>query len=1041
MRNISFRSLYHRIIAFLIVTIMLFTSTEIIVNGNNENELSGDFENGPSITLEDEDEMDFFKELHDEANVKLYVKDEVIIVLDSSDDSRDTQFYSKYSADVSSIETRTNGEIIAPVESIKSDLNIEFDVSEVKLLNPAKNNTGRQSFSIGNKYNNTFSVKFRDNTLPEVLESLRSNPKIKIAEPDYYRRVDSTPNDPYYSMQYALNNMNMEDAWDYSIGNRNVVVGIIDSGFDGTHEDLSVDVWNNPNYIVSEGICSICGRSDDTHGYNFTGGGTANGQPCGGTPFDVGYHGTHVAGIIGAKGDNNKGICGVNWKVSLAWLCVADDEESIPSSAIIQALAYANAHNIPITNNSYGGYFYSEAERMAIENYNGLFIAAAGNDYDNSDEYPHYPSNYDCPNIISVAATDTYDDKADFSNYGTKNVDVAAPGVEIYSTLPGNTYGYLSGTSMATPQVVGLAALIRHVRSNFNIWQIKGAICGTVQQEGKNYGIKYDGGIIDASAALAITAPDMKRVLFDFKYSGINNIKEYVLNGTCVKDPKINPRRSGYVFKGWYTSSTGGSLFNFNTPITEARTIYAHWETVLPNSFADKIPDPDFRQVILDLLNSMDNGNRYGNTIISSSDYATMASITELNLNYKNILDMTGINFFTGLKDLSCSYNRFTQLDISSLSNLKKFSCGFNTLSTIVFPTTCIIENLYCALTEISSIDVSNMTSLKYLYCFMNNLTSLDVSSCTNLQHLDCKDNHIASLNVVSLNRLSQIDCCFNDLTTLIVGSNVSYLHCGANHLTKLDISRATRLKTIHCYQNQLTVINVCNNTVLSNLYASNNEINDGTDLVVNYNNQTPYTGSAYYQTAWDDCPFTDMPGVGYKKAVEYVYTQGYMEGTTPTTFSPNVNIDRALLATVLYTVAGAPDVSLLTIPFTDVLSTSEYYDAVKWVYNNGVMAGTTSTLFDPTGTVDHETAAVIFDNYAQVMPYSFSYVRPSYAFEDNADISSWASSSVDKMYRYGIFDYFNKVNGDYQFVPSAILTRKDLAVLIRRFETIALYL
>ena len=439
-------------------------------------------------------------------------------------------------------------------------------------------------------------------------------------------------------------------------------------------------------------------------------------------------------------------------------------------------------------------------------------------------------------------------------------------------------------------------------------------------------------------------------------------------------------------------------------------------------------------------MNSLDNGNRYENSIITSADYALIAQVDELDLELCNIRDMTGIDIFTGLVYLYCAQNCFTQLDLSSLSNLEMLDCSYNNLSSLILPINGVIGSVDCCNCFMSSLNISNLTSLGCLYCNNNDLTSLDVGSCPNLYYLWCEYNHLTCLDIESLNYLCDVHCSWNELTSLTLGPAVTRLICPVNSLVKLDISNATNLRNLDCSINRISVLNICNYTLLTQLSTHSNEFNDETDILKDYNNITPYTGSNSFVRRWDNCPFYDIPD-DYRIAIKYVYTHDYMDGVTSTYFYPNNYVTRGELASVLYKVAGTPDVSSVTIPFTDVLSTSEYYDAVRWVYSEGVMSGATGTLFDLNGTIDRESAAVVFDDFVQAMPYSFDYIRTSYVFDDNSDISSWASSSVDKMYRYGVFDYHIEVNGGYQFDPSSILTRKDLAVLVRRFETIALYL
>jgi len=309
----------------------------------------------------------------------------------------------------------------------------------------------------------------------KAIAALQARDDVLYAEPNYLLRTEVTPNDPQFSQLYAMPLIGAPQAWDITTGNRNVVVAIIDEGMDINHEDLLANVWTNP----SPG--SIAGISGDLHGYDFRDNtGNIVAEP----------HATHVAGTIGAVGNNNTGVVGVNWQVSLMSLRFISDAAGQGTEAdAIEAYNYAKqmrdlwtssgqtkGANIRAINASYGGGGFSQASADAINALGQagiLFVAAAGNENTDSDVSPHYPSGYSLPNVIAVASTTSADTLSGFSNFGLHTVLMGAPGSGILSTLPGNSYGTFSGTSMATPHVAGAAALLCAANPNLSVNQLR----------------------------------------------------------------------------------------------------------------------------------------------------------------------------------------------------------------------------------------------------------------------------------------------------------------------------------------------------------------------------------------------------------------------------------------------------------------------------------------------------------------------------------------------------------------------------------------
>lgn len=359
-------------------------------------------------------------------------------------------------------------------------------------------------------------VQIPDGTsVEEAVAIYRQNQYVKFAEPNYIIEIvdpvgdyttnqnpliksdyqikeeinapQTIPNDPMFDRQWGLLNkivtsdlrpdIHAPEAWNVTVGSPDIVVAVIDTGVDYNHEDL---------------------RENCIDGFNFVDNNN--------DPSDIDGHGTHIAGIISAVTNNDIGISGISWKSKILPIKIFDSDRKTNLAIILQSIKYARESKAHIISCSWGGYSYSQAMKDAIDLTPALFVFSAGNDGYDTDRIPHYPSGYKSSNIISVGATDGFDYKTGFSNYGLNSVHLMAPGEEIFSTIPGG-YEYKRGTSMAAPFVSGTAALILAQNPEFTPVQVKNLLMSTVDEKFWLSGTCVTGGRLNAYRAVSQVLP------------------------------------------------------------------------------------------------------------------------------------------------------------------------------------------------------------------------------------------------------------------------------------------------------------------------------------------------------------------------------------------------------------------------------------------------------------------------------------------------------------------------------------------------------
>jgi subtilisin family serine protease len=328
-----------------------------------------------------------------------------------------------------------------------------------------------------------------------ALALLKANPDLAYVDSDapLHSLGAVIPNDPGFAQQYALTAIDAPDAWGITTGTSSTIIAVLDSGVDLNSPDLDPHLWTNPAH-------------PSQHGWNFINN-NSNIQ-------DLNGHGTNVTGILAAIGNNGIGVAGVDWNAQIMPLKVLDSQGNGSTQAAVNAIYFAVQHGAKVINASWGGAEFSQAMIDAI-NYAGsqgaVFVTAAGNDSSNNDVTQTYPASYRLANELVVAATDQNGALASFSNYGASTVDLAAPGVNILSTVPGG-YAEDTGTSMSTPFVSGTLALVAGLHPDFSAAQLVNDIKTTVTPDAALKGLVATGGVVNAYFALlghVVTPPNI----------------------------------------------------------------------------------------------------------------------------------------------------------------------------------------------------------------------------------------------------------------------------------------------------------------------------------------------------------------------------------------------------------------------------------------------------------------------------------------------------------------------------------------------------
>ena len=390
------------------------------------------------------------------------------------------------------------------IEKIAQRLNdqVEDRIESVDGLDVIEDEDGKDAESVVAQYRALPEVEYAEANSQITLDHDEGGPKHVHADDELFLQQWGLFNSGQKGGQAGADISAMR-AWAVTRGSDQVVVAVLDSGVDYSHPDLANNIWSRPQIIKPYEDDDLTeGAVDDVHGFNVV---DDNGDP-----MDDNGHGTHCAGIIGAEGGNGIGIAGVNWTVKIMPLRFMDADGTGTTKDAIEAINYVIDRkragvNVRIISASWGSMAKSRAlEDVIRKAYEAdiLFVAAAGNAGSDNDQTPHYPSSYNLGNVVSVAALNRHNELASFSNYGAKSVHVAAPGQEILSTWLEHGFTEKQGTSMATPFVSGVAALILAENPKMSVDDLRARLLKSVDVLPSLKGKVSSGGRINAAKAV-----------------------------------------------------------------------------------------------------------------------------------------------------------------------------------------------------------------------------------------------------------------------------------------------------------------------------------------------------------------------------------------------------------------------------------------------------------------------------------------------------------------------------------------------------------
>lgn len=498
-----------------------------------------------------------------------------------------------------------------------------------------------------NDFYQTLEIKLSTNdidSLHKAINELSKREDVINVQPNYIYNAVSVPNDTCKNDQYTIEKMELNDAWNLTTGKHSFKVGVIDSGINRRNPDLV----NRYDAKLSKSFID-----------NYTPDVSGNDE-----------HGTHVAGIIGAEGNNSKGIAGVCWDVSLVSLRTADDNGDSYYTNIVRAIEYAKENNIKLLNFSSRGVNYDDSFKNAIKSYKGLIVCSSGNDHKDLDgDFNSYPTEFRLPNVISVGSCDYFDINQDYSNYSPRLVDLVAPGENILSTYS-NSYNYKSGTSMAAPQVTGVAALIWSKYPDLSAAEVKAAILNNVD---KGYYLEdkvKTGGRLNAFKALS--SIENKKFIVHFDSNGGSGFIDdlTVIYGKSTPLNHNQFYKAGYEFSGWYAHRKNDNKWLYTNGTKNGWYV----ENSQPSDYY-KFLYNDTAKIAMTSSYNNDIVTMYAQWLLDGDmDFDEVISIMDATLLQKYL---SGLVSFDKKQKLVADFNNDSIIDIKDATEIQKKIAGF----------------------------------------------------------------------------------------------------------------------------------------------------------------------------------------------------------------------------------------------------------------------------------------------------------------------------------------------------------------------------